>query len=188
MKKAHRHRHRHHHHRHHYHHHHYHQHHHHYIIFFSIFFFFIACNQALDIGFVIDSSDSVTLDDYNLCLLFVADLAKYFKVSQKGTHFGAIVYSSTPQLQFSFADSNYYKTKRLEDTIKSFPYLAEGTRTDLALTLANMELFSEQGGDRPDKSDVLVVVTDGKTNPSLSQPYSAVLQPLQASFKKAHNS
>jgi len=145
---------------------------------------FVACNEALDIGVVIDSSDSITLGDYNLCLQFVADLVKHFKVSQEGSHFGAIVFSSTPELQFSFADKQFYKSKRLRKKIKSFPYLAEGTRTDLALSLANMELFSEQGGDRVDKSDLLVVITDGKTNPQLSHPYSEVLQPLQASIYK----
>ena len=117
-----------------------------------------------------------------MCLQFVADLVKHFKVSQDGTHFGAIVFSSTPELQFSFADKQFYKSKRLRKKIQSFSYLGEGTRTDLALTLANMELFSEQGGDRVDKSNVLVVITDGKTNPQLSQPYADVLQPLKASI------
>ena len=117
-----------------------------------------------------------------MCLQFVADLVKHFKVSQEGTHFGAIVFSSTPELQFSFADKQFYKSKRLRKKIQSFSYLGEGTRTDLALTLANTELFSEQGGDRVDKSNVLVVITDGKTNPQLSQPYSEVLQPLKASI------
>lgn len=145
-------------------------------------FLFAACDQALDIGVIIDSSDSITLDDYNLCLEFVADLVKRFKVSEQGTHFGAIVFSSTPELQFSFADKQFYKTRRLRKKIKSFPYLAEGTRTDLALMLANMELFSEQGGDRVDKPNVLIVITDGRTHPTLSQPYSEVLQPLQASL------
>ena len=117
-----------------------------------------------------------------MCLQFVADLVKHFKVSQDGTHFGAIVFSSTPELQFSFADKQFYKSKRLRKKIQSFSYLGEGTRTDLALTLANMELFSEQGGDRVDKSNILVVITDGKTNPQLSQPYADVLQPLKASI------
>lgn len=146
--------------------------------------FFSACNEALDVGVIIDSSDSITLEDYNLCLQFVADLTKSFKVSAQGTHFGAIVYSSTPQLQFSFADARYYKPKRLRKAIKKFPYVAEGTRTDLALSLANMELFSEQGGDRADKPNVLIVITDGRTNPISSQPYSEVLQPLQVTITK----
>ena len=143
---------------------------------------FVACNEALDIGVIIDSSDSITLHDYNLCLQFVADLVKHFKVSQQGTHFGAIVFSSTPELQFSFADKQFYKSESLITKIKNFSYLGEGTRTDLALTLANLELFSEQGGDRLDKSNVLVVITDGKTNKQSSQPYSEVLPPLQASI------
>lgn len=112
----------------------------------------------------------------------MANLVKHFKVSEQGTHFGAIVFSTTPELQFSFADKQFYKTKRLRKKIKSFSYLGEGTRTDLALRLANMELFSEQGGDRPDKPNVLIVITDGRTHPVLSQPYSEVLQPLQASM------
>lgn len=141
-----------------------------------------ACDQALDIGVIIDSSDSITFDDYNLCLQFVADLVKHFKVSKQDTHFGAIVFSTTPQLQFSFADKQFYKAKRLRKKIKSFPYLGEGTRTDKALTLANMELFSEQGGDREDKPDVLIVITDGRTHPLESKPYLEVLQPLQASM------
>ena len=73
----------------------------------------------------------------------------------------------------------FYKLKRLRKKIRSFPYLAEGTRTDLALTLADLELFSEQGGDRLDKPDVLIVITDGRTHPVLSKPYPEVLQPLQ---------
>lgn len=151
-----------------------------------MFFLFTACDQALDIGVIIDSSESITRDDYNLCLQFVADLVEHFKVSKQGTHFGAIVFSSTPQLQFNFADRQFYKTKRLRKKIKSFPHLKKGTRTDLALSFANMELFSEQGGDRVDKPNVLIVITDGKTDPDESQPYSVVLQPLQASMTMLH--
>lgn len=117
-----------------------------------------------------------------MCLQFVTDLVKRYKVSEQGTHFGVIVFSTTPQLQFSFADKEFYKPKRLRKKIKSLPYLGEGTRTDLALTLANLELFSEQGGDRVDKPDVLIVITDGRTHPVLSQPYPEVLQPLQVYY------
>ena len=43
--------------------------------------------------------------------------------------------------------------------------------------MANSGLFSSGGGDRADKPNVLVVITDGKTN-SGSKPYSSVLAPL----------
>ena len=102
-------------------------------------------------------------------------------VSKSATHFGAIVFSSNPILQFNFADAKYYKRKRLRKAIKKFPYLAEGTRTDLALSLASKELFSIQGGDRPSVPNVLIVITDGRTNPQSSRPYPQVLQPLKVS-------
>ena len=140
--------------------------------------FFAACNQALDVGVIIDSSESLSREDYNVCLDFVAQLTKSFKVSRQGTHFGAIVYSSNAHLQFKFTDAKYYKPNRLRKAIKNFPYLEEGTRTDLALSLADSELFSASGGDRPDKPDVLIVITDGRTS-SKSKPYSEVLQPLK---------
>ena len=144
-----------------------------------IFFSFAECDQVLDVGFVIDSSDSINPGDYTLCLDFVAKLAKLFKVSEHGTHFGAIIYSSTAELEFNFAYAKYYNTKRLQKAIRQFPYLATGTRTDLGLERANTDLFSKEGGDRPDKPNVLIVITDGRTNPTLSKPYAEVLKPLQ---------
>ena len=130
-------------------------------------------------GFVIDASDSIKPENYKFCLDFVAKLAKLFKVSAEGTHFGAVIYSSTAELEFNFADTKYYKVKHLQKTIRKFPYLAEGTRTDLGLERANTDLFSKEGGDRPDKGNVLIVITDGRTNPTKSKSYTDVLLPLQ---------
>ncbi|XP_068686100.1 uncharacterized protein [Montipora foliosa] len=137
------------------------------------------CKRALDLGLVIDSSDSIHLENYQLCLDFVSNLTTSFMVSKSATHFGAIVFSSTPILQFNFADARYYKRERLREAIKNFTHIAEGTRTDLALSLASKELFSIQGGDRPSVPNVLIVITDGRTNPQSSRPYPKVLQPLK---------
>ena len=46
--------------------------------------------------------------------------------------------------------------------------------------MANFALFSPAGGDRGDKPNVLVVITDGKTNRG-SRAYSSVLAPLVVS-------
>mgnify|MGYP001793611145 CR=1 FL=1 len=58
-------------------------------------------------------------------------------------------------------------------------YLAEGTRTDNALALANEKLFTKDGGDRSTARNILIVITDGKTNPVKSKPYEQVLAPLK---------
>ena len=140
------------------------------------------CEQALDIGVIIDASESVKLPNYKFCLQFVANLTSHFKVSEKGSHFGSIVYSSDAKLQFGFKDSQYHDAEILKQKIMSFPYLREGTRTDKALELADTSLFSVQGGDRLDKPDVLIVITDGLTDPENSKPYPTVLAPLKASI------
>lgn len=65
---------------------------------------------------------------------------------------------------------------------KSLPHIRGGTRTDRALELAANEFFGwEDCGDRPDKPNVLLVLTDGDTNPG-SKPFSQVTSPLDVSL------
>jgi Mg-chelatase subunit ChlD len=57
-------------------------------------------------------------------------------------------------------------------------YTGGWTRTDKALEMASDVLFTSAGGDRSDKENILLVFTDGKTNPG-SKTYTQVLRPLQ---------
>jgi len=61
------------------------------------------------------------------------------------------------------------------------PHIQGGTRTDRALELAAEDFFSwEDSGDRPDKPNVLIMLTDGDTNEG-SKPFSQVILPLNVS-------
>lgn len=62
--------------------------------------------------------------------------------------------------------------------IRDLPYLHGGTRTDKALIKAATDLYSPRGGDRSDVVNVLLVVTDGRTNHH-SEPYDDALRPLK---------
>ena len=62
--------------------------------------------------------------------------------------------------------------------INCIPYTSGYTRTDVAIELANSQLFTSVGGLRSDKPNVLIVMTDGKTNTG-SKPYKTVLAPLK---------
>ena len=77
---------------------------------------------------------------------------------------------------FKFSDSQYYDKNALKAKIASEPakYTDPGytsdpppgyTRTDLALKKARDKLFTVAGGDRSDKPNVMVVLTDGRPNP-----------------------
>ena len=52
------------------------------------------------------------------------------------------------------------------------------TYTDRAIKMAGDKMFTVEGGERPDKQDVLLVLTDGRTNED-SEPYENVNQPLK---------
>ena len=69
----------------------------------------------------------------------------------------------------------------IKSKANSLPHIRGGTRTDRALQLAAEELFGwEDSGDRPDKPNVLVVLTYGDTYEG-SQPFGQVIPPLDVS-------
>ena len=62
--------------------------------------------------------------------------------------------------------------------------LQHQTRTDMALLMARDEMFTEAGGDRPDKPNVMIVLTDGKpTNPDEDSYFKAFSKEISKDFK-----
>ena len=58
------------------------------------------------------------------------------------------------------------------------------TRTDMALLMARDEMFTEAGGDRPDKPNIMIVLTDGKpTNPNSNFDFKAFAKEISKDFK-----
>ena len=143
--------------------------------------FFTACKKALDVGLIIDGSGSVGSANFKKALDFLEDLVGHLAISPQGTHVGAIVYHTKALLQFNLAKSEYHNLSKLQAAIRALKYTGGGTRTDLALEAAANRIFSAAGGDRQDAANVLVVLTDGKTNRG-SKPYKDVLAPLQVSM------
>ncbi len=81
-----------------------------------------------------------------------------------------------------FTDAQSINEIRLK--ADSLPHIQGGTRTDRALELAAEDFFGwEDSGDRPDKPNVLIVLTDGDTNEG-SKPFSQVIPPLDVSYYK----
>ena len=63
------------------------------------------------------------------------------------------------------------------------------TRTDLALKLAKDKLFTKAGGDRPDKPNVMIVLTDGRpTHPDKSFNFQEFAKKLAKKFKVSYYS
>ena len=80
---------------------------------------------------------------------------------------------------FNFSFNDPQNVNALKNKIGNLPHIQGGTRTDRALELAGEDFFGwVESGDRPEKPNVLIVLTDGDTNEG-SRPFPEVLPPLE---------
>ena len=132
----------------------------------------------MDVAIIMDRSGSVGKDNFEKAKEFVISLVHKLQISSHGTRIGIIPYHSDAQVAVKFADVAHQTPDAMTRLIKGIPYTSGMTRTDVAIELANNQLFTVAGGQRSDKPNVLIVMTDGYTNPQ-SKPYKTVLAPLK---------
>ena len=120
---------------------------------------------------------------------FLGHLIEKFNPGPNTDHFGFITFNKVAKLVFSFSDSQFHDKDKLLDKMASEPIkLERQTRTDLALTMAVEKLFTDAGGDRPEKPSVMLVLTDGKpTNPDKKFDFAAFAEEISKIFKVIHN-
>lgn len=121
------------------------------------------CTAGLDVGIVLDKSKSVKNPNLVKVINFLGELIGKFHPAPDADHFGFITFHNKANMVFTFSNSEYHDKDALLAKIASEPKKLEfETRTDLALKMARDSLFTEKGGDRPDKPNVMIVLTDGK--------------------------
>ena len=90
-------------------------------------------------------------------------LVDSFNPAPDKDHFGLITFNNKASVNFKLNDKEFYDKYQLEKRIGEMSLdRAYKTRTDLAMNAARDELFTPSGGDRPDKPNVMIVLTDGK--------------------------
>lgn len=108
----------------------------------------------MDIGFVVDTSAGV---NWPRVSQFAKAMLRQFHISSDGDHVGFITYSLTPALGFRFnaLSGSGYTINGVEGLIDKLVNLrGSGRRLDLALDMANQQLFSQAGGARPSARQV----------------------------------
>lgn len=121
------------------------------------------CTGGLDIGIVLDKSMSVSSKHIRTAISFVKKLVEEFEPAPDKDHFGLITFNQKAMIEFSFKDEADDSVDELKERIDKVDLaLKYQTRTDLAMKAARDMLFSLSGGDRPDKPNIMIVITDGK--------------------------
>ena len=99
---------------------------------------------------MIDGSESVTKENWPFMLEFVSSVLDSFDISVRGTHIGLIVFSRDAAilLYFNTLQEINLTATNVTKVVNNLQYKDGWSRFDLALLLAEEELFNEATGMR----------------------------------------
>uniref|UniRef100_A0A3Q3QMB1 Collagen alpha-1(XXVIII) chain n=1 Tax=Monopterus albus TaxID=43700 RepID=A0A3Q3QMB1_MONAL len=120
----------------------------------------IKCKERpMELVFVIDSSESVGPENFEIIKDFVNALVDRVTVGRNATRIGLVLYSLEVKLVFNLA--RYVTRQDVKQAIRIIPYMGEGTYTGTAIRKATQEAFYSS---RLGVSKVAIVITDGQTD------------------------
>ncbi|KAI5107311.1 collagen type XXVIII alpha 1 a precursor [Silurus meridionalis] len=120
----------------------------------------IRCKERpMELVFVIDSSESVGPENFEIIKDFVIALVDRVTVGRNATRIGLVLYSLDVHLEFNLV--RYMTKQDVKQAIRKIPYMGEGTYTGTAIRKATQEAFySARNGVRK----VAIVITDGQAD------------------------
>lgn len=120
----------------------------------------IKCKERpMELVFVIDSSESVGPENFEIIKDFVNALVDRVTVGRNATRIGLVLYSLEVKLVFNLA--RYVTKQDIKQAIRNIPYMGEGTYTGTAIRKATQDAFYSS---RVGVSKVAIVITDGQTD------------------------
>ncbi|XP_046331615.2 SCO-spondin-like [Haliotis rufescens] len=125
------------------------------------------CKNLLDVVAVVDGSDSIDDADFRKLKKAVIQISDALDLSETGTMFGAVVYSSTVSETAALSSNS----AALRSEISQFGHPKDGTATHLGIRRMT-DMMQNQG--RADVPKVGIVITDGRSkNPAATQTAAA---------------
>ncbi|KAJ3609169.1 hypothetical protein NHX12_023693 [Muraenolepis orangiensis] len=118
----------------------------------------LKCREsALELVFVVDSSESVGPDHFEVAKDFVNALVDRVSVSREASRVGVVLYSHVAVVAVSLTQQHSGQDD-VKAAVRAMPYLGEGTFTGSAVRRAG-QLF--RSASRPGVRQVAVLLTDG---------------------------
>ena len=135
-------------------------------------FFSLGSNGDLDVGFILDGSESINYIDksnWGRLLYFIHDMSLLLPIHS--TQIGVVVFSKTAELRIKLDD---YEYNSFRHNVLRLEYPESKTNTSGGLYVARTQLFNELNGDRPNAPNVAVLITDGESteDTEMTIPYA----------------
>ncbi|XP_013407529.1 collagen alpha-1(XII) chain isoform X1 [Lingula anatina] len=126
------------------------------------FVIFTVCMTQADIIFILDGSSSVKAADFAKQLQFIKSLVGKFGVGPNAVKVGVLQYSTNTVQEFNL---NTHSTEAaILAAVDRIKQKKGGTNTAVALSTARTSSFTAAKGDRPNVPNIVIVMTDGKSN------------------------
>lgn len=131
-----------------------------------------ACTDVpFDIIFLVDSSWSINAQDYQRMKDFMKSVINKSTIGQNEVHVGIMQYSTKANLEFSL--NKFYSKNDMLQAIEDMQHMKEGTLTGNAISEVS-EYFNAAEGGRPRVKQYLIVITDGESQDSVTDPAKAL--------------
>ncbi|KAI0231038.1 Collagen alpha-1(XIV) chain, partial [Lamellibrachia satsuma] len=118
-------------------------------------------NFRADIVFVMDSSISVGIDNWNKLLDFMLRVVDNLYTDTADVRIGAVRFSSNAVSVFHL--NTYSDKNSLENGIRQMTYDYGWTNTVAGINVMHNSGFKPENGDRTDAQNIAIIVTDGRS-------------------------
>ena len=116
----------------------------------NVFLFLAYCPFKLDLAFIVDTSDSINSRDFDEIKQFMVDTIGRMEISPTGNHIAAISFGNTANIfmRFDTVTGANLNRRNLMNRFANFPKNGGLTRIDLALLVAEADVFKAANGMR----------------------------------------
>ncbi|NWI27655.1 VWA2 protein, partial [Sula dactylatra] len=126
----------------------------------------MQCSASLDVLFLLDGSYSIGKASFERSKLFAGKLCDALDIHPNRVHVGMIQFSSTPHLEFPL--DSYLTKQEVKERIKRIVFRGGSTETGRALKYVLHKGFP--GGRNASVPEVLIIISDGKSQGSTTMP------------------
>ncbi|XP_070188847.1 matrilin-2-like [Littorina saxatilis] len=116
-------------------------------------------NAEIDLVFVLDASGSVGEPNFVLVKNFVKDFLFIADIDNGNVRVGVVIYSTKAYVQFHLKD--YNSKPAILQAMDNIPFSSGSTNTADALNTMRTQMFTRANGERPNVTNIAIVVTDG---------------------------
>ena len=134
----------------------------------------------MDLAIAVDTSNSITEDQFEILKSAVIMLARSFGLSRRETHVAVIVYGSSANVEIHLND--HTDLESFKNAVRKIKYIGGHTRIDLALSMVSSSVFTPSGGAREGTPKVLIIMTDRRQT---SAPDALLLTEAVAPLKSS---